>query len=292
MPWHLLFPLFASLIYVAGALCIKRSTDFHIGAWRTTFVSNFASALVFLALLPLGGAAWRWGELWQPLIVALLYIAGQALTFLALERGDVSVATPALGVKTIWVALFSTLVLRAALPWQLWVAAFLTFSAIILLNLGGGQSKGPLGHTIGLSLLAAGAYALFDVLVQKWSPAWGAGHFLPVMFSLSALLSCGFIPFFRAPLREVSRAAWPWLGAGALGIALQSLFLVTAIAFFGDATAVNVIYSARGLWSVAAVWLVGRWFRNREAQLGPRVLRLRLAGAALMMAAIVVTFLR
>ena len=35
-----------------------------------------------------------------------------------------------------------------------------------------------------------------------------------------------------------------------------------------------------------AVWLVGHWFANEEQKLGPRVLRSRLAGAVLMLAAI------
>lgn len=291
MRWHLLFPLASSLLYVAGVLLIKRTTGFGVGVWRTTFVSNLAVALVFLALLPLGGASWPWREVWQPLIIAVLYVGGQALTFLALETGDVSVATPALGAKTIWVAWFTTLLLRTRLPWQLWAAAFLTFGAIALLNFGGHASRRP-GRTVVLSLAAAATYALFDVLVQKWAPAWGAGHFLPLMFGLAAVLSLGFAPLFRGPLTSIPRAAWPWLAGGAVFGALQALFLVTAIATFGDATAVNVIYSARGLWSVAAVWLIGHWFGNTEAHLGPRILRIRLAGAALMTAAIVVILTR
>jgi drug/metabolite transporter (DMT)-like permease len=291
MRWHLLFPLASSLLYVAGVLLIKRTAAFGVGVWRTTFVSNLAVAAVFLALLPMGGSEWRWAESWQPLIVAVLYVGGQALTFLALETGDVSVATPALGAKTIWVAWLTTLLLGTRLPWQLWAAAFLTFAAIGLLNFGGGAARNP-GRTVLLSLSAAATYALFDVLVQKWSPAWGAGHFLPLMFGMAAVLSFGFAPLFRGPLREVPRAAWPWLAGGALCGALQAMFLVTTIATFGDATAVNVIYSARGLWSVAAVWLIGHWFRNTEGQLGPRLLRVRLAGAALMTVAIVVILTR
>lgn len=291
MRWHLLFPFLSSLLYVAGVLLIKRSAEFGVGVWRTTFVSNFAVALVFLTLLPMGGTAWPWSEIWQPLIIAVLYVGGQALTFLALETGDVSVATPALGAKTIWVAWFTTLVLRTVLPWQLWAAAFLTFGAIALLNFGGHATRRP-GRTVLLSLAAAAAYALFDVLVQRWAPAWGPGHFLPLMFGLAAVLSFGFAPLFRGPLRAIPRPAWPWLAAGAIFGALQSLFLVTTIATFGDATAVNVIYSARGLWSVAAVWLIGHWFQNTEGQLGRRTLRIRLAGAALMMAAIIVVLTR
>ena len=291
MKWHLLFPLLASLLFVAGVLLIKRAASFGVGVWRTTFVCNLGTALVSLLLLPLGGKEWRWAEAWQPLAVAGLYVGGQALTYLAIERGDVSVATPALGSKTIYVAWFSTMLLGAALPWQLWAAAFLTFAAIVLLNLGGDAKRRP-GQTVLLALLAASAYALFDVCVMKWSPAWGTGRFLPLMFGFSALLSCAFIPLFHAPLRALPPAAWPWLCAGALFGGLQSLALVTTISVFGDATAVNVIYSARGLWSVAAVWLIGHWFHNTEQQLGARVLKWRLAGAALMMAAIVVTFTR
>src|SRR5690242_9776768 len=143
MRWHLLFPLASSLLYVAGVLLIKRTADFGVGVWRTTFVSNVAVALLFLGLLPMGGVGWHWGEIWQPLIIAVLYVGGQALTFLALETGDVSVATPALGAKTIWVAWFTTLVLSTKLPWQLWAAAFLTFGAIALLNFGGHAARRP-----------------------------------------------------------------------------------------------------------------------------------------------------
>lgn len=292
MKYHLLFPLLASFFFVAGLLLIKRAAPFGVGVWRTTFVCNIGTALVSLLLLPLGGVEWRWAQIWQPLIVAGLYVGGQTLTYLAIERGDVSVATPALGSKTIYVAWFSTLLLGATLPWQLWAAAVLTFAAIVLLNLGGGEARRRPGQTVLLALLAASAYALFDVFTQKWSPAWGTGHFLPLMFGFSALMSCAFIPLFRAPLRELPRGAWPWLGAGALCGGIQSLVLVTTIAAFGDATAVNVVYSARGLWSVAAVWLIGHWFQNTEQQLGAPVLKWRLAGAALMMTAIAVALTR
>ena len=62
--------------------------------------------------------------------------------------------------------------------------------------------------------------------------------------------------------------------------------MLFAIGAFGDATAVNVVYSSRGLWSVLAVWWIGHWFQNDEQHLGPAVLRLRLWGAGLMLAAI------
>ncbi len=286
----MIFPLLSSLLYVVGVLLIKRASDFRVGVWRTTFVSNVVAALVFLLLLPLGGTM-RWEALGQPLLVAVLFLVGQVLTFLALDKGDVSVVTPAMGSKTVMVAWFSTLLLAVSLPWVLWVSAILSFVAIALLNR---QPEGVvvrpgLGRTLVLSIGAAASYALFDVLVQKWSPAWGAGRFLPVMFGFCALLSLAFVPWFKEPLWRVPRAAWSWLLGGAFCVGFQALSLITTMAVFGDATAVNVIYSARGLWSVVAVVLVGHWFQNTEQQLPRAVLGWRLLGAAMMTAAIIVT---
>ena len=72
---------------------------------------------------------------------------------------------------------------------------------------------------------------------------------------------------------------------------LQAISLVTSVALFGDATSINVIYNARGLWSVLAVWLIGHWFQNTEQNLGGEVMGMRLAGAAMMTVAIVVTLM-
>ncbi len=284
-PGSILLPLCAALLYVVGALLVKRSGDFGVGVWRTAFISNLVSPALFMLLLPLGGT-FHLELLWQPALLALLFLFGQLLNYLALVRGDVSVATPVLGVKIILVALFTTLLLAQKVPGKLWGAAVLSSLAIALLNRTGGARHHHVGGTILYAGISAAMFALFDVLLQKWSPAWGPGRFLPAMMVFVAVLDLGFVPFFRAPLRETPRAAWPWLLAGCVFIGSQSLLFALALVKFGNATAANVIYSSRGLWSVVAVWAVGHWFANREQHLGAGVLRWRLAGAALMMAAI------
>jgi len=278
---------------------LKRATVYRVGIWRTTFIANVLTAVLFLGLLPLGGEPVRWTLLWQPLLVAAVFLSGQVLTFLALEKGDVSVATPTMGVKTICVAWLSVLILGIDVPWELWLSAVLSFAAIGLLSVkpfrkrdaGSSVVAKPshVGRTILIAFLAAAAYALFDVLVQKYSPGWGAGVFLPIMLGFCAALSLGFFPLFKGPIHSIPRPAWPWLAGGALFMGLQALSLVTSVAVFGDATAINVIYSARGLWSVLAVWLVGHWFQNTEQDLGKDVLSMRLGGAVIMTIAIVVT---
>ena len=134
MKWYLLFPLLSSLLYVCGVLLIKGAADYQVGVWRTTFVSNVVAALVFIALVPLGGAPVVLDALWQPLVVAFLFVGGQAFTYLALEKGDVSVATPAMGSKTILVAWMSVFLLKVEIPRELWASAMMTFLAIGLLN--------------------------------------------------------------------------------------------------------------------------------------------------------------
>ena len=290
---YLLLPLLSSLLYVGGALFLKQAGGHGVGLWRTTFVANLICGASFNVLWFLGGNFPTVALWWQPAVVALLFFAGQILSFLAIERGDVSVATPVLGVKVVMVAVFVTLVLHEALAVALWLAAILSSVGIVFLNRSGaGQSHHHTGLTIGLGMLAAACYALFDVLVQKWSPAWGAGRFLPMLMWFVALYSLALIPFFHAPLRAVPRPAWRPLFCGGALIATQGILFISALSTYGKATAINVVYSARGLWSVLAVWWLGHWFGNTERKRGAHVLRWRLVGALLLMAAIVLVILK
>jgi hypothetical protein len=70
-------------------------------------------------------------------------------------------------------------------------------------------------------------------------------------------------------------------------MALNNAGIVLALGLWDDATAVNIVYSVRGLISVALVWSIRHWFRSEEAQLSNRVFYYHLMGAALMVAAIV-----
>lgn len=289
MPGHLLFPLIASWLYVLGVLLVKRSGDYGVGVYRTTFVANVTTGIVFLPLMMLHQEPFPgWQHLWEPAVTALFFIGGQVLTFYAVNKGDVSIATPVLGVKIILVALFTTLIIGEGVALKLWISAVMSVAAIVLLNQGGQKQQ---HHHVTRTIVSAGGaalvFALFDVFVQKYSPAWGAGRFLPLMMGMVAVFSLGFIPFFSAPLRDLSPTAWKWLGGGSFFMAAQGIFFISTLAVYGKATASNIVYSSRGLWSVVAVWLVGHWFKNQEQHLGAAVLKWRLAGAVLMLAAIV-----
>lgn len=288
---HLLLPLASSVIYVFGALLVRRAADLGVGVWRTTFISNTLSAILFLPLTLMGGPGQPWSALWQPALVALFLVAGQTLGFFALSRGDVTVATPVLGLKTVVVAALTPLLLAQAVPARLWIAAAFSTAGIGLLHLSGGGRHRRLLFSVSGAFGAAVAFSAFDVLVQRWSPAWGAGRFVPLVMGLGAVFSLAFVPLFHEPLWRIPRAAWLPLLGGAAGISAQGILLITCVAVFGDATAVNVVYSARSLWMVLVVWSLGHWFQNEEQRLGRRVLAGRLGGAALMTVAVLLAVL-
>ena len=287
---HLFFPLLSSLLYVAAAMFFKQAASRGVGPWRTAVVCNGLTGVAFLTLWPLGGSFPGVALLWQPVIVAGLFVGGQLLTFLALDTGDVSIATPVIGIKLILVAVFTTWLMATPVRASLWVAAALGVLGIALLHRGPKGGRGRVGRTILYALAAGVAYALFDVLVMKWAPAWGPGRFLPLTMLLSGVLSLGFIPLFSKPLRSISRSQRLPLLGGSLFMAAQAMVLITTLAVFQDGTAVNVIYNLRGLWSVAAVWFVGHWFGNVERHLGRETLGWRLAGAMVLSAAVVLVF--
>ena len=283
-----LIPVACALMYVVGAMAVKRGAALGVGVWRTSFLSNLALAAMFVPVWFLyGGQVHPLGDYWRPAVTALFFSGGQALTFLALSGGDVSVTTPVMGTKVILVALFSSLLRVGDVPLQWWIGAALSTAAIALLHFGGEAKHRRVGRTVLLAFASATSFSFGDVLLQKWVPVWGAGNYFPPMFLFVGLLSCAFVPFFRAPITAMPAAAWRWVGPGAFLLALNNAVFVLAIVLGGGATVANIIYSVRGLFSVILVWAIGHWFTNDERHLGARVLQLRLLGAALMVGAIV-----
>lgn len=281
-----LLPLLAALIYASAALLVKRAADLGVGVWRAAFVANVVGAGVFQPLLLLGGTVHP-GLWWQPVLVGFCFTVGQWLTFTAMDKGDVSVATPVLGLKILFVAILVTAAGRQSLRPQLWFAALLATVGIALLNRRGGHAgHHHVGRTIVMAGLAAAAFAVFDVLVQAWAPAWGVGRFLPLTMAAAGLFSFGFIPRFRAPLAAIDGPSWRWLLAGTATMAAQSVMFVSTVARWGNAPGANVLYSSRGLWTVVLVWLFGHWVKSREQDLARPVLVARFTGAAFMMCAI------
>ena len=283
---HLILPLLASLLFVSGLIVIKRAGAAGVSSVTTVFSTNVAAAFAFSFVWFLGGEAIRWDLWWQPLIIAKLFVFGLGFTFLAIERGDVSLATPIFGIKVVFVALLLTITGEQQLPLQVWIAAMLATLGIGLIQWTGKGHRHHVILTVCLALAAAACYATFDVLVQRWAPVWGAGRFLPVVYwivGLAALLLLPWVDF--KPCKKRSTAGL--LMSGSILISLQAICIVVAVGVFGDAARVNVVYALRGLWGVALAWLVARKWGGAEAEHSRFTMILRFVGASILTTAVI-----
>jgi len=296
---HLLLPLLASLLFVCGLICIKRTNTAGVNPWTVTFLANQWAALLFSTLWLLGGTGQPWTMLWQPALIAVLFICGQVFTFSAIRYGDVSLATPIVGIKVVLVAFLLTFLFQHQLNSSVWFAAAMATLGIGLVQWSPRQKgedqersedRSGILLTVLLSILAAAAFALFDVVVQAWSPAWGPGRILPIVFWMVSLLSFGFLPFFQTELfrkPEIKKLLLP----GTMLIGTQALCIVFTLSNFGDAARVNVVYSLRALWGVGLAWLAAKIWGGSEAKLPANVLAARFLGAGLLTVAVVLVIL-
>ena len=83
----------------------------------------WTGAIVFPTLTLLGGTLQPLTLLWQPALIGSLFLAGQLFTLLAVARGDVSIATPVLGIKLLIVPALSPLFVDDPISPMIWIAA-------------------------------------------------------------------------------------------------------------------------------------------------------------------------
>lgn len=285
-------PLLAAVLFACAALLMKRTARWQIDIWRVSFVCNVVSSLAFQPFWILADSWPAWHLWWQPAVVAVLYVLGQVLTLTSLAQGEISVAAPVLGLKIVFVPIFLWLLGAGLLPVSTWLACLGATLAVVLLNTSDGHSsRGKVLYSIITATSGAAAFAMFDVCVQLWSGTWGRGAFLPVMFAMSTVLTFSLIPFFQQSLRAIPAAAWPTLLGAAAFIAAQALAIVASVAFWEQVAVSNVVYSTRGLWSLLAVWLLGRYVQVSDSGLTPRVIALRTCGALLLFVSIAILVL-
>lgn len=294
MPYHLLFPLASSIVFVFGMMFVKRAIVGGANPWTSTFLSNVWLALSW-GLLGLFHAQGLTPEGWlQAAVVGLTFVAGQMFTFLAFQHGDVSVATPVFGVKVVIVAILLSLLADETVSAHVWTGALLATLGIGVIQAGartagtGALTRRRAALTILLALISAVCLSLFDIGLQTWGRRWGAANFLPVVFLFTGLFSCGLLPWIDRPKRlRVLGVVTPVL-VGTVLMALQAMSMSYSLGRFGDATRINIIYALRGLWAVGLAWLLARAFGGAEARHSASVMLLRLGGALLLMLSIVV----
>jgi drug/metabolite transporter (DMT)-like permease len=287
--FHLVFPLFSSFAFVIGITLAKQAIGKGASPWTAVFLGNVwlfllcsASAILRGEVVP--SAAWG-----QAALVGGLFVMGQVFTYLAFQRGDVSVATPVLGLKVLIVALLTSMLAGEVVANRIWLAAALASVGIGLVQASGGNTESRNRWlTIALASLAALALSLFDVQLGMVRETWKGSEFLPIAFLAALILSCGLLPWVDRPRRLKELGAMRWMLAGTFLMGLQSLSISYGLATYGDAARMNIVYALRGLWGVVLAWLLAGWLKTNEGSLPTKVMVIRLVGAIVLVSAVVV----
>jgi drug/metabolite transporter (DMT)-like permease len=277
--------LVAGLVYTAASLFLKAALQRGASGAQVNLAANLGMAVMVQPLWFFAGPEAVFPPLWQPLLCAGVFLVGQAFTFAALAHGDVSVATPLLGTKILMVTAINLVLFQTPISPRWWIAAVAASISVALIA-GGKHRSHHVARTVCFALGAAFCYSLTDVWVQHWAPGSQGVVFAPILFGAAGLLSLGV---FGATGRGVfcppagSRTV---LALGAAIFGLQIILFFFALSTTRDATAANIIYSSRSVWSVIAAWSAGHLLGLRDAEAGRSALLRRLAGALLLFAAI------
>jgi len=288
----LALPLIASFLYAVGSWGMKHGMRRGAHPRLVNAISNLAMAgwsapLVFF----FPGTANHQGFRGALLAGGALFL-GRACAIRALAKGDLSLATPVLGMKTIFVAILTVTFLGESVSPGLMAGAVLSSVAVALLSLSPGILHGKKEGaaldrvSCGWALLAAFFFGLTDITVQRFAKLLGVGWFQPLMFATLVMLT----PLLLIPdfLKRKKIRSWIPPGGrsgtwgGSVVIGFQTSLLVLVIGVFGHATATNVVYATRGLWAILLEGALG----GGSAYHDKKVLVVRLLGASLLLASV------
>lgn len=285
---YLLLPLTSAVLYAVAALSLKVALGRGVTTWAVLFYSNTVMGLVFLPLLLAGTSGWNPVAAPVAIVAGSLFFLGQIGTFRSLQSGDVSIATPALAAKVVFVALLSLLIPGSRPDPDLWLAVVLTVGGMILLHRGPKQVAARPLVTLAWALFAAFSFAAADIIVQVGAPRAGFTLFMPAMFGTVAVLSLPLLRphVLRRQARTIQPGARIWLAAGVILLGLQAMGMASAIGLFGDATGANVVYGSRGLWSLLLLALVARRLGIKDSVFDRGTLVARAVGCVLILVAV------
>ena len=241
LPWYLLLPLAAAVIYAVASMFLKKALSEGVHPMACFHINNWAASLVFVPLALFEKGPVQWHLAWVPVGVGFMFFFGGWFTFIAMTRGDVSLVTPVLGSKVVFVAMASSLLIADRLPMVMWLAAIITTAGIFLMS--ATDLKTPRGARLAgpvvMALISSAFFAFSDVVLQRWAPQLGGKMFLAIMSATTGTLSALVISLLPSAPPMQWNAAMKWSVGGSVLTALQSLLVGLALAFYQDAMGVT-----------------------------------------------------
>src|SRR5437016_2261327 len=132
---YLVLPLLAAIVFALGSMVFKRAYEEGAGVAHAVVVNNILLAILFLPLFALEPRPVPWNQWLFPVLTGAAFAVGHLLNVLSLRVGDVSVATPLLGAKVIFVALLARFLFGWPLTARQWFAAGLASVGVFLMGL-------------------------------------------------------------------------------------------------------------------------------------------------------------
>lgn len=280
----------AALSYTVSVVLVKLSSNGSgMSAMSILALTNLGLMFLGLPALLLAGEPPALAELWKPLAVGIFFALANYTTFICAHYGEVSLMTPVMGVKILFV--FATVAVMDGI-WPaptVFTAGIICCAAVFLMGFDKSAFKShKAGKTLALALITCLFYAVCDVLVQKLSAGFGVFEFLGLVGIVLALSSAPFIPKM---VREIS--AWKPATKTSLAAAVfmvgDCLLMFAALAEGLDAGMCNILYNTRGVISVALVCVLSHKYTELE-HLSKGSAARRFAGSAMILAAVAMAF--
>ncbi len=251
-------------------------------------LTNVVVGMLFLPLLLFEKQTIDWTEVWKPLVMGVTFFVGTWLTFVGIRRGDVSLVTPIMGTKVVFVAVGMVLVTGHSPSLALWVAAVMTPLGILVMSLAEFKNGHHVLFTILITLGSAIMFGFSDVLVSMWSADFGGPTFLAVSSGGVAVLSLSMWLLQGRPGVKMPESGRRWAWSGAVCVGVQAIGMGIALSFFADATGINVVYASRGFWVIVLVVVFGSVLGNSEHREQGRAFLWRVMGTVVLTVAIII----
>lgn len=286
MPTYLLLALLAAIFYTLGGLLNKQAMAQGCGPLRIFVVQAWFGALLLTPALfrgePVPLHIW-----WQPAVTALCWFCSYTLYVYTLRDGDLSIIGPVAGIKPVFNAMLIAGLLHVQVPVTTWVACGLAAVALFVMRTPSSRNSHSFTRSALQTLTAVFFLALADLCIQRWAAAWGVLRFAAFVFLGGAVLSLSLIPTFGKKYRDFAPVTRRLFIIGAFLACLPGICLSFSIGKFGHGAEVNVVYSLHVVFTLLIVWFFGRHIGNQEHTVGHSVFLRRLAGALILLAAIV-----
>ncbi len=228
--------------------------------------------------------------------LVVLNVAALWLLNRSIQEGDVSTVMPVMGMKTPFAALLSFLLLGERHGPAVYAAVVLSAIAVLIFGAGrqkkaqGGHSHNPVVAIL-FALAAALGYCLADLCAR--TAMQNTTPFTVITWSwIFSGIICGAMlahPGFRQYRLEKIDLLLFGLNGGLMMAGIGMLFL--SFKLMNSVTIPNVIFGLRGVFTLAAGYMLSRILGLAIEKQPPRVYALRLAGTALITLSIVLILL-